>query len=78
VLPSTKFTGGLRITWSPTLRPVSTSTRVPKSRVTLTLRISALPPLSTATCSPLRLKMIASAGTTKDGVVRGILSSTAD
>ena len=32
-----------------------------------------MPSLTTATCWPLRLKMIASAGTTKDGVLRGIL-----
>jgi hypothetical protein len=40
------------------------------------LRISALPLLTTATCIPLRLKMIASAGTERLGILRGIWSST--
>jgi hypothetical protein len=57
------------------LIPVSTSTRVPKSRFTPTLRISALPWLTTATCIPLRLKIIASAGTERLGVLRGMCNS---
>ena len=41
LLPSTSVTGGLRITRSPALNPASTSTRVPKSRATLTLGLVA-------------------------------------
>jgi hypothetical protein len=36
VLPATRLTGGLRMTRSPALIPVSTSMRVPKSRFTPT------------------------------------------
>ena len=43
-------------------RAQSTSTCVPMSRFTPTLRISALPSLTTATCIPSRLKMMASVG----------------
>jgi hypothetical protein len=39
---------------------------------TLTLRISALQLLTTATCIPPRLKMLASADTERLGVLRGI------
>ena len=60
------------MTSSPELTPSSASTHVPKSRITPSLRISTLPSFTTATCNPLRLKMIASAGTLKDGVGRGI------
>ena len=38
-------------------------------------RILALLSLTTATCRPLRLKMRASPGAIKDGVLRGIFSS---
>jgi hypothetical protein len=41
--PSTRVTGGLRTTCSPDFTPVSARTHVPKSRVSLILRISALP-----------------------------------
>jgi putative molybdopterin biosynthesis protein len=57
LLPSVRLTGGFRITRSPAWTPLSTSTRVPESRFTPTLWISALPSLTTATCIPSRLKI---------------------
>ena len=47
---------------APALTAASTCTRVPKSRVTLMLRNSALPSLTAAACRPLRVKMTASGG----------------
>src|SRR4029450_1925954 len=48
LLPSTRSTGGLRTTTSPSLTPSRTSTCVPKSRATDTLRMWASPPSTTA------------------------------
>src|ERR1700674_5072462 len=69
LLPSTRSTDGLRITWSPGLTPSRASTSVPRSRATDILRICARPFSTTATCNPSRLKMIASAGTERPGVL---------
>src|SRR5580700_1597440 len=74
--PSTRSTGGLRKTRSPSLTPALTLTVLSKSRATVTGRMRAMPPSTTATLKPSPLKTIASDGTISDGVVRGTFSST--
>ena len=52
LLPSARLTIGLRITSSPGLMPSRSSTSVPKSRATVTLRNRAVPFSITTTCKP--------------------------
>ena len=52
LLPSARLTIGLRITSSPGWMPSRSSTSVPKSRATVTLRNRAVPFSITTTCKP--------------------------
>jgi hypothetical protein len=52
LLPSARLTIGLRITSSPGLMPSRSSTSVPKSRATVTLRNRAVPFSIATTCKP--------------------------
>ncbi len=74
--PWARSTDGLSTTWSPALTPSLSSTCVPRSRAIETLRNCTAPSAMSATCTPWLLKTTASAGTSSEGVLRGMCSST--